>query len=197
MSSVVKMIENEDLEQWKREVGEQKAKEIAGRAANRGTWLHKMCEQYLLKDPTLNVPIVFQPQMRLLSSELDKITPIATEYRMWSKYLQVAGQSDCIGYYKGKLSIIDFKQSNREKDESDIHHYFAQEAAYAVSLEERHPKYGVPQLVTIMIVRGESSLRVFVQKRDDHIQRFLDAREAHRKLYTPPSEESFNAQICR
>ena len=74
----------------------------------------------------------------LLRPELDKIDNIkAIETPLWSKTLGLAGRTDCIAEYDGKLSIIDFKASTKEKRESDIDNYFAQATAYALMFQER------------------------------------------------------------
>jgi genome maintenance exonuclease 1 len=52
-----------------------------------------------------------------LKPELDKINNIlALETPLWSKTLGLAGRTDCIAEYDGKLSIIDFKASSKEKE---------------------------------------------------------------------------------
>jgi hypothetical protein len=67
---------------------------------------------------------------------LSKIKPITLETRLWSDRLQVNGRSDCIGYYDGKLSVIDFKSSLREKNEQWIEDYFIQATLYAMMILE-------------------------------------------------------------
>jgi genome maintenance exonuclease 1 len=56
---------------------------------------------------------------------------------LWSKTLGLAGRTDCIADYDGKLSIIDFKASTKQKREEDIDNYFAQATAYALMFQER------------------------------------------------------------
>jgi hypothetical protein len=51
--------------------------------------------------------------------------------------LGLAGRTDCIAEYDGKLSIIDFKASTKEKRVQDIDNYFAQATAYALMYQER------------------------------------------------------------
>jgi len=49
----------------------------------------------------------------------------------------LAGRTDCIAEYDGKLSIIDFKASTKEKRKQDIDNYFTQATAYALMYQER------------------------------------------------------------
>ena len=74
----------------------------------------------------------------ILRPELDKIDNIiALETPLWSKTLGLAGRTDCIAEYDGKLSIIDFKASTKQKRASDIDNYFTQACAYALMFQER------------------------------------------------------------
>jgi genome maintenance exonuclease 1 len=74
----------------------------------------------------------------LMQPELDKINNIvALETPLWSKILGLAGRVDCIAEYDGKLSIIDFKASTKEKRIQDIDNYFMQATAYALMFQER------------------------------------------------------------
>jgi genome maintenance exonuclease 1 len=49
-----------------------------------------------------------------------------------------AGTTDCIGQWKGKPAIIDFKQSNKVKKREWIGDYFIQLAAYAQAHNDTH-----------------------------------------------------------
>ena len=74
----------------------------------------------------------------IIRPEIDKIDNIvALETPLWSKILQLAGRTDCIAEYDGKLSIIDFKASTKEKRERDIDNYFTQATAYSLMFQER------------------------------------------------------------
>ena len=47
-----------------------------------------------------------------------------------------AGTTDCVGLYKGKPAIIDFKTSRKNKKREWIHDYFMQGSAYALAHNE-------------------------------------------------------------
>jgi genome maintenance exonuclease 1 len=49
-----------------------------------------------------------------------------------------AGTTDCIGVWKGRPAIIDFKQTNRPKKREWIEDYFIQLAAYAQAHNATH-----------------------------------------------------------
>ena len=49
---------------------------------------------------------------------------IVQEIPLYSKYLKIAGRVDCIAYFDGELSVIDFKTSTNIKKEDQIQDYF-------------------------------------------------------------------------
>ena len=112
---------------------------------------------------------------------LDKhITKVyATECPLYSDYLKLAGTCDCIAEWDGVPTIVDFKTSKRPKKKADIPNYFAQLAAYAVMWEER-TKQPINQIVILVAVQDEPP-QVFIQKRDDWIQQFINLREDYDK----------------
>jgi genome maintenance exonuclease 1 len=114
--------------------------EESKRVTSRGTKFHSVIEKYL-KNEDLdydNIHSNLKSLFSILRPELDKIDNIvALETPLWSKTLGLAGRTDCIAEYDGKLSIIDFKASTKQKREKDIDNYFAQACAYALMFQER------------------------------------------------------------
>jgi genome maintenance exonuclease 1 len=118
----------------------QKNPEESRRVTSRGTKFHSIIESYLKNEPIdlENMFPNFKALFLLLKPELDKIDNIrALETPLWSKTLGLAGRTDCIAEYDGKLSIIDFKASTKEKRKQDIDNYFTQATAYALMFQER------------------------------------------------------------
>jgi hypothetical protein len=114
--------------------------EESKRVTSRGTKFHSIIEQYLKNEDIdlENQHSNFKALFSLLRPELDKIDNIvALETPLWSKILGLAGRTDCIAEYDGKLSIIDFKASTKEKRSQDIQNYFTQATAYALMFQER------------------------------------------------------------
>lgn len=110
------------------------------RVTARGTKFHKLIETYL-NNEDIHFDDLLSTQkalFTLIKPELDKIDNIiALEKPLYSNTIGLAGRVDCIAEYDGKLSIIDFKASSKEKREEDIDNYFAQATAYALMLQER------------------------------------------------------------
>ena len=114
--------------------------EESKRVTARGTKLHSLIENYLRNEP-IDLEEVMpgnRALFLLLKPELDKIDNIlALETPLWSKTVGLAGRTDCIAEYDGKLSIIDFKASSKEKRAKDIDNYFTQATAYSLMFQER------------------------------------------------------------
>ena len=167
--------------EWRRRVGEEEANRISTKASNRGTKVHKICENYLNNEEDFarkTMPdsvAMFKSLQPLLDEHVNNIH--ALEIPLYSHHLRVAGRVDCIAEYDGKLSIIDFKTSGKLKEESWIKGYFMQCSAYAVMYEERT---GIPvSQIVIMIAVDSEHPQVFIKKRNDYIKDFISYREAY------------------
>jgi genome maintenance exonuclease 1 len=125
------------LAEWKKRVGEEKARAITTEAASRGTRMHTYLENYIktgvLAQRGTN-PYSW-PSHTMAKHVIDKGLVKVNEF--WGieiplYYPQVyAGTTDCCGVHGGDESIIDFKQSNRVKKREHIEDYFLQLCAYA------------------------------------------------------------------
>ena len=167
--------------EWRKRVGEEEANRISSRAANRGTRIHQLCEDFLRTG--IAEPDIFDAEMfTSLKPFLNRIDNIhCLETPLYSDHLQVAGTVDCIAEFDGRLSVIDFKTASRLKDRDDIHNYFMQTSAYAVAFEEL-TRIPVSRMVILMGVDNENPL-VFTERRDDWIGGFKEMREAYAKIY--------------
>lgn len=182
VTSVIGILGKAAIHEWRARVGEEEANRVSARAAKRGTSIHSLCEDYLLNKDVK--PNIFDLEVfNSIKPRLDKISEVhCLETQLFSHHLRVAGTVDCIARYAGKMSVIDFKTSKRLKTRDEIHTYFMQTAAYAVMFEELT---GIPvsQLVIIMAVDDYKEPLVFIEKRDDWIDEFINVREDYSKLY--------------
>jgi|TARA_R110002020_G_scaffold206041_4_gene411080 genome maintenance exonuclease 1 len=174
------------IKKWRQRVGTKEANKISAQASKRGTGIHKLCEDYVSNkdlDFSKVMPdslMLFKESVKpILDSCLEEV--FAVECMLYSDYLQVAGQVDCVGIWKGKPAIIDFKTSSKRKKREWIGNYFMQEAAYAVMFEEMT---GIPinRTVTMVVVWTDRS-QVFVESRDDHIAMFQQWRGIYKEKY--------------
>ena len=135
VTSVVGWDKQNFFAEWRRKNPEESRRVLA-----RGTKLHSLIESYLNNEEIDfdNMLPNFKVLFNQIKPELDKIQNIvALETPLWSKTLGLAGRTDCIAEYDGKLSIIDFKASSKEKRKQDVESYFTQATAYALMCQER------------------------------------------------------------
>ena len=123
------------LKQWRAKVGEANAEKIIRDSGQIGTALPLYIERLVngekYKDLT-KIGIQAEKMAKKIVKEAFKdITEIwGSEVHLYNpgKY---AGTADMIAMYKGRPSIIDFKQTNRPKKREWIQDYLMQLAAYA------------------------------------------------------------------
>ena len=193
ITSVLSIRNNEGLLAWRKRVGDEVANYVAIKAANRGTYVHNMVEDYLYNKPenelheTHSKKFLAYMMFKVLKDKLKQVDNIhLQEAQMYSDKWTVAGRCDCIAEYEGELSVIDFKTSTKEKDEDWIENYFIQGAAYAEMYEE-HFQTPINQIV-ILIVTEEGTTQVFkkdkkpyLEKLEESIKHFYDWIEKNGK----------------
>jgi len=129
------------LEAWRQRVGIEEANKISRKAANLGTRVHKLAEDYLNNKPDWNrgafpdAMQLFKPLKDRLARNVDEV--YAQEFPIYSLDLSVAGRCDLFCEYGGLPTVVDFKTSGKEKREDWIINYFYQATAYAMMLRER------------------------------------------------------------
>jgi genome maintenance exonuclease 1 len=183
VTTITSQLSAKGIAEWRARVGNAEANRISTQASNRGTSVHKLCEDYCMNldmDPKAQPSNIemFKSIKSELDAHVDNIHSV--EGFLYSNFLRVAGQVDLIAEYKGKLSIIDFKTSKKRKPEKWIQNYFIQESAYAFMYEER-TDIRVPQLVTIIGVDDEPEPQVFVKnakERNEYLLEFIKLRES-------------------
>lgn len=131
----------QSLENWRASIGEEAANAISLEATTNGTAVHLLIEMFL-KGEAINEGDFTDQQMksfRSLKSYLKKIDEVwGQEVALFSTDLRIAGRCDCIGVYKGKPSILDWKTSSKIKSEDMIEDYKYQLAFYARAHNEMY-----------------------------------------------------------
>ena len=180
ITTILSEFSKASIQAWRKRVGETEANKISGKASRRGTSLHNLCESYIKNEEGF-----LQGELPYIAELFHTIEPIleridnvqGVELALYSDQFGVAGRTDLIAEFDGKLSIIDYKTSNRTKKKEWCESYFAQGAFYAVAYEEL-TKIPVSQVVIIIAVDNEQP-QLFVEKRDDWIDKIWEAK----KLY--------------
>ena len=172
----------EGINAWRQRVGEAVANNIMRTAAKRGTAVHELCENYLNNEELKNQEVLPLAMFTLLKPELDNINNIVMqEGGLYSDEWGVAGRVDCIAEYDGKLTVIDFKTSTKEKKEEWVENYFIQTSAYCEMFEEQYGK-SIDQIV-ILIVTEEGATQTFVKDKKDYLPLLKPAIEEFHKKF--------------
>jgi ATP-dependent exoDNAse (exonuclease V) beta subunit len=125
------------LAKWKKRVGAKESTRIKRDAAKVGTSMHKYLENYLLDRGYIDDTRIGRIA-RPMAKEIIKKGLVDLE-ELWGSEVHLyypglyAGTTDVVGIYKGKPAIVDFKQTNRPKQESWVIDYKLQLAAYAMA----------------------------------------------------------------
>ena len=127
----------ESLAKWIAKKGKTEADRVKNEAAARGTAMHSILERHILGNNVLDLTDVGQEAHRMAKVVIEKGFPNLEE--VWGSEVTLrypglyAGQTDLVGVYQGRESIIDFKQSNKPKREEWIEDYYYQGVAYATA----------------------------------------------------------------
>jgi hypothetical protein len=155
--------------------------EEAKRVTGRGNRLHSTIEKYLNNEDLSQLSIM-PNDLELfiqIKENLDKIDNIkALEYPLFGKTVGLAGRVDCIADYDGKLSIIDFKGSTREKRKEDIDNYMLQATAYALLWKETTGEE-IDNFV-ILISCEDGMVQVFQDKPINHVSNLIETIKKYR-----------------
>ena len=183
ITTVLSIRNKKGLHEWRERVGHDVANYIARTAANRGTAVHKMCEDYL-NNQHLAWPSEFEKhksknflawcmfaQMRDILENINNVKCLETS--LYSDTMGIAGQVDCIAEYKGELSVIDFKTSSKERKDDYNENYYIQTCAYAEMFYERTGQK-IDKLV-ILVVTQDGTVQEFIKDKWEYTKQRKDA----------------------
>lgn len=131
------------LEAWVARVGQAEADRIKTEAAYVGTNMHATLESILE-----GTPLQFgtdwlamrghEMALKLANTYLRQVTKVyGSEINLHFRD-EYAGTTDLVAEYRGRLAIVDFKQSLKPKRHEYITDYFHQLAAYAIAHDEMY-----------------------------------------------------------
>ena len=199
ITTVLSVRNKKGLHDWRKRVGDDVANYVARKAANRGTAVHHMCEDYLNNDfdeekhKKKFLPYVLFNQLR--ESLLRKVNNIySQEAGLYSDKYKVAGRVDCIAEYDGELSIIDFKTSSKERSDEWNESYYIQASAYAEMFEER-TGIAINQVV-ILVVTEDGVVQEFVKNKKEYLPLLSDVIKEWKVKNEMVSSTNINATIC-
>ena len=185
ISTICSFRNRKSIAEWRARVGAEEANKISKRATTAGTTVHSMIEDYLNNELELekydgkHLAKILFTQAKPMLARINNIH--FQEAPLYSHEFAIAGRVDCIAEFDGKLSIIDFKTSSKEKKEEWIEGYLVQETGYAKMYEERSG-IKVEQIVTLITCQTGDT-QVFIKNPDnyvpllrDYIQEYNDAQ---------------------
>jgi genome maintenance exonuclease 1 len=165
-------IDHSWVEEWKQRVGEEEAASIVQESCDIGSGMHEILEKYYTGE---TVGKVF-PISRIFAKTIVK-RGLCNVSEVWgvegSSYIHdiYAGTSDLVGIHSGKESIIDYKNSRREKLEEDIEEYKMQLTAYA---DAHNSMFGtdIKKGVIMMMIRNGNYVEFVLE--GNEFKKYLD-----------------------
>jgi genome maintenance exonuclease 1 len=150
----------QSLQNWRNSVGADRAQAITTEAANRGTRMHKYLEDYIRNG------VISERGSNPYSWASHKMAQTVIEdglknvSEIWGVEIPLyfpkfyAGTTDGCGIHMGEESILDYKQTNKEKKREYIEDYFLQLVAYS---EAHNEVYGtkIRKGVILMCVKPD------------------------------------------
>ena len=102
--------------------------------------------------------ILFDFQGNIAFIAQEDVVPLSVEEHFAIQELGYAGSPDLIGYFRGKLSVLDWKTSSSSRiDEGSLFRYWLQLAAYASMWNHLHPDQKIEQLVIVPLTAARVS----------------------------------------
>jgi len=127
----------ESLDRWRQRVGLREAQRVTRDAAIRGTAMHKYLEDLMRGQRSLDLTPLGIEATKMAKIIVDRGLNDCSEIYGIEATLYYpglyAGSVDLVAKYKDKVSIIDFKQTNKPKQKEWIGDYFLQMAAYGMA----------------------------------------------------------------
>jgi len=149
---------SDGIDQWRARVGYEEAERIIKLSTDIGSAVHEAIENYLNNklwdkfEDSLDQKIAKKISQKFIKDGLNDISEIwGLEVGLILDNLY-AGTADCVGIYKDKESIIDFKTAKKIKKREWIEDYFLQCCAYANAHNVMF-NTKIEQLVILMVDR--------------------------------------------
>ena len=125
------------LQKWRDRVGLRAAQKITRDAAIRGTAMHKYLEDLIRGERSLDLTPLGVEATKMAEIIVERGLNDCSEIYGIEAVLYYpglyAGSVDLVAKYRDKVSIIDFKQTNKPKQREWIGDYFLQMAAYGMA----------------------------------------------------------------
>lgn len=163
------------LEEWRKRVGDIEADRIIKESQDIGNSLDDLLLKSFLSDFDENEFLKEEgfSLYKQLTLPLRKIKPVALQLKIWSEKYKIMGYLDCLGYYNGELSLIDFKNSRSFKKPEYYHDYLLQCTMYCIILKLLLG-ITVRQIVLLIGVRDSASPQIVIKRTKDYVKEALN-----------------------
>jgi genome maintenance exonuclease 1 len=185
------------LIEWRKRIGEEKARQITSEAAGVGTGLHANLERFLIGEQRQpgNNPVHIKANAMadvIIENGLKDVNEIwAMEQSLYYAGL-FSGTTDLVCVYKGNPCIADYKQTNRPKKAEWVEDYYLQLMAYIMA---HNNTYGTDMREghIFMVSRGDDPMKpggeiyqqfdLLPQDFNKYQDMWLDKVESYYKLF--------------
>lgn len=129
------------LNEWKKRVGEEKARQITTEAAGVGTAMHANLERFIagLQRQPGNAPVHVKANAmadEIIKHGLSKVNEVwAMEQSLYFPGL-FSGTTDLVGVHENEPAVMDYKQTNKPKKAEWVEDYYLQLMAYILAHNE-------------------------------------------------------------
>ena len=172
------------INEWKKNVGEAEAAKILSTASGLGNGMHKNLENYILGEEMTGSFMAQTLAKVIIKQGLSKVDEVwGTEVALYSTGLY-AGTTDLVGVHQGIPSVMDFKNSLKDKKKEWIDDYAAQLAAYSLAHNEMYDT-NISRGV-VMVATRDAKYQEFIfegAEFDRAIDIWLTSLEKYYKLY--------------
>lgn len=171
--------EIEGLAKWRKRVGAEEAQRVTDTACSRGTATHSVIESYL-RGEKFTISEEAEPYWYSIQPVVEQVKPVLIEGAVWHS-MGYAGTLDCLGYYEGKLQLLDWKTAKAPKKIEWVQGYFMQAAAYigavnelyGLSVEDAVIAIAIPYMPCQVFELDGAVIDYYWQQWQERVKRFL------------------------
>lgn len=170
------------LDKWRNRVGIDEANRITQESIDIGKSFDELMFKHLQGIDVSN--LIDEPGYHLYKQSLKylkHIDPIALQLHIHSNKLKMHGYIDCLCYYKGVLSILDFKNSKKEKPQEFLDNYYKQCTFYAMMMYDMY-KIEVKQIVLFIGIRHGMYPQIETHKTKYFVNECLEAYRIYKGI---------------
>lgn len=146
------------LDAWRARVGEEEADRIVNESRAIGDSLDRLFNNSLIDKAGFSIEDhkgeLGYDLWKQLAPTIKKIEPIKVQMKVWSDHLKVMGYTDCFGILNGQITVIDCKNSKKEKREEYLQDYYLQCTMYGMMI---YDMFGIkPTQIAVLVARRDS-----------------------------------------